>query len=297
MEHQDTGRIIGRALVTALVIFGAIAAAACEPQGQSAPAATPREASAQGVPPAAPPSSTPPAPSEPKTAPETPDQTTPQGAPDAPAEGADGAAGDGGGDVPPGAEAPPAGATKNLSTVRELKPRKIEPNSANDPQVQSYAWAKGIRYYIPLGWKREQPSTPMRIAQMRIKAPEGSGLADAIVTISGDIGGTAEANTNRWINQIKEHVIQPTRVVLYLDELVITQVQALGSFLSGLPGDPTTPTPDTLVLGAVVENGPEGAIYIKGVGPRQVLINERAKWDVLIRSLKVLPEPIRPRTP
>ncbi|MBT6710180.1 MAG: hypothetical protein HOB22_00530, partial [Candidatus Marinimicrobia bacterium] len=52
---------------------------------------------------------------------------------------------------------------------------------------------------VPKDWKKEQPSSSMRIAQFRFSGNDGDG---ELVVFSG-IGGSIDANLNRWYGQFK----------------------------------------------------------------------------------------------
>jgi len=81
-------------------------------------------------------------------------------------------------------------------------------------------------------------------------------------------GGGIQANVDRWLGQFEEKgsaLVSKVETVKVRNQ-DLTLVRAQGTYLSGMPGGPKTPQPDTLLLGAIVP-GPEGAVFIRFTGP------------------------------
>jgi hypothetical protein len=50
----------------------------------------------------------------------------------------------------------------------------------------------------------------------------------------------------------------------------VTYVQADGTYKSGVPGGPTTPLPNTMLLGAILESA-QGNVFIRMTGPMELV--------------------------
>ena len=64
---------------------------------------------------------------------------------------------------------------------------------------------------------------------------------------------------------------------------LVTYVRAQGTYLSGTPGGPKTPQPDTMLLGAIVD-GSEGAVFIRFTGPTALGVATEAEFRKLAES-------------
>jgi hypothetical protein len=81
-------------------------------------------------------------------------------------------------------------------------------------------------------------------------------------------GGGTQANIDRWLSQFQE---PKDKINAKVDEVTvakrkITYVQAEGTYLSGMPGGPKTPQPNTMLLGAILESE-SGNVFVKLTGP------------------------------
>ena len=82
--------------------------------------------------------------------------------------------------------------TKPVAKVANLGKTKFELKS-------DYIQIGQLQAKVPKDWKEEQPSSSMRIAQFRVPGNDGDG---ELVVFSG-IGGSVDANLNRWYGQFK----------------------------------------------------------------------------------------------
>ncbi len=74
------------------------------------------------------------------------------------------------------------------------------PVAANPSAMATRADAGGgVTLVAPQGWVSEQPSSSMRKSQYRLPGPDTGG--DAEVAVFAGIGGSAQANIDRWIGQ------------------------------------------------------------------------------------------------
>jgi hypothetical protein len=140
-----------------------------------------------------------------------------------------------------------------------------------------------VTYDVPTGW-RERPSTQMRYADFQLGDDP---RAECYLSIlPGEAGGMA-ANVNRWRGQMglapiteREVELLPKRPILGRDA---TLVELVGEF-SGMSGDPQ---PDFALLGAIF-SVPEGTLFVKMTGPREVVARERGGFDAFCASLSVV---------
>ena len=61
-----------------------------------------------------------------------------------------------------------------------------------------------IRYTVPEGWRKQQPSSSMRKGQFSLSGVGGAGAAELVVFSFPGGGGTVDANLKRWYAQFKQ---------------------------------------------------------------------------------------------
>lgn len=150
----------------------------------------------------------------------------------------------------------------------------------------------GLSFSRPDGWTLETPG-PMRAAQL-----SNPGIPDGAIVFThfGERGAGAVAdNLTRWARQVVSDAGEPTlpqvtEVSAEVDGVTrkITFARYEGTYMSGPPGQTPTPMAGTLFLGAIIEGGPSGPIYMRAHGPSgamsahadrvlSMLMNERAE--------------------
>lgn len=177
--------------------------------------------------------------------------------------------------------------------ITVLPQKEIFAEPGFEAMTRRISWVKGLRYLVPTRAEVEKPSNAMRLAQIRLLAIPDSGHGDALITISGDIGGSVEDNVARWVGQFSELQGVPTQqdLILSKEGLRITEVIVTGTYTASMAGADAEPQKDTTLYGAVVEGGPEGTVFIKAVGPKQTLAARKGAWDMITRNLRVTPKP------
>lgn len=165
----------------------------------------------------------------------------------------------------------------------------------------SEPYVAGITWTPPAGWLVVPTDGAMRKAQYTAAAPAGSGLASGEVVffhfgVSGQ-GGTVEDNIDRWSSQMLDASGEPVPPVVVAfelsDGLHVTSAAYTGTYLSGMPAGPTTPVENTTLLGAIVEGGPMGGVYIRFTGPVPVVDAHREAWELMIRSFRLADDPAK----
>lgn len=129
--------------------------------------------------------------------------------------------------------------------------------------------AGGFEFEAPADWQREPPRSAMRQAQFRIANPDDGPDGTCIFFYFGPgRGGSAEANIERWRRQFAEPAAQKAAVAT-VEQIAGQRVhyfRGSGTFLSGMPGGPTTPVPGMTLLGAILESA-DGNVYVRLVAP------------------------------
>lgn len=149
----------------------------------------------------------------------------------------------------------------------------------------------------PPGWRREQPSSPMRRAQYKI-TKRGSDPADAemtVITFGGGMGGSNEANIQRWLGQVEQPDGRQTSEVaqrrsLTVQGMNVLIVEAPGRIRGGgsmMPGAPSTPSFDRGRLLAAIVETPNGPWFFKLVGGDETVSAARTAFEAMLRSIRV----------
>lgn len=178
-------------------------------------------------------------------------------------------------EAPPAAQAPDAG------------PAPLGPISSRDESAPSAGDAAEIEFTIPEGWQSEPPTSDMRLAQATIPGPQGNGQL-AVFYFGPGGGGDVESNIQRWVGQMEpEPGTEPARQSFETENgFQVTWVDVAGTLLPSTMGTgPTTPQPNSRLLGAVVE-GPGGPWFFKATGPKDVMAAEREKFLEMLRSVQ-----------
>jgi hypothetical protein len=127
----------------------------------------------------------------------------------------------------------------------------------------------GLTFKRPEKWTWVETSSPMRKAQLAVPGVESKAPGEVVFFHFGpNNGGGTKANVERWLGQFQEkgEALKSKVEEVTVRAQTITFVRAHGTYLSGMPGGPKTPLPDTTLLGAIVP-GAEGAVFIRFTGP------------------------------
>lgn len=145
-----------------------------------------------------------------------------------------------------------------------------------------------LNYTVPGSWQRVQPSSAMRVDELLIDPISQTKLA---IFIFPKIPGLVEVNIQRWSAQFKPGTATDSTEQFNQGELPVTIYQAEGSFMETTdpmnPGAEKEEKKDFKMLTAIIELN-DGAWFFKTTGPKQVIDNQRANFDQLIHSLRVI---------
>lgn len=142
-----------------------------------------------------------------------------------------------------------------------------------------------FRCELPATWRREQPSSGMRLAQAVVPGAAGPGEL-AVFHFGAGQGGGVESNFARWLGQVEQaRGGKPGRGELAVAGFKVTWIDASGTLLPSTMGSgPSSPQPGFRLLGAVVE-GEGGPWFFKLTGPESTLASEREAFFGLLRGV------------
>lgn len=170
--------------------------------------------------------------------------------------------------------------SKNSATIR---PTQTAGQSSSSSATSSQTASGELRYKVPEGWVAEKPTSDMRVAQYKLPKAEGDS-EDALLVIyyfGQGQGGSAQANIDRWINQIKQADGQPSKdraksETLTINGLQVTTVDVTGNYGGGMSPDSAPVGSKSLYrLRAAVVEAPKGSYFVKLTGPQKTI----AHWD------------------
>jgi len=125
---------------------------------------------------------------------------------------------------------------------------------------------------IPRDWKATIPKSAMRILEIRLPAPK-NGLEDGEIAVFGPMGGSVQANIDRWIGQVAQPDGSSSKDKAIVesiegDEFPFTFVDVSGVY-SGMMGQ-GAPKGGYRLLGCILTT-PVGPWFLKAVGPADTL--------------------------
>lgn len=144
---------------------------------------------------------------------------------------------------------------------------------------------QGVAFDIPATWIQQQASNSMRAAQYSVPAPAESGLADGEFVVFRGIGGSAADNLSRWETQMSDLAVPRLRATRSNPPLTVESLVQFGTYNAGTAMSDTGPIPDWGFAGAVISGGPQGPVFLRLTGPKQVVDARMAEWGDLLTSI------------
>lgn len=137
---------------------------------------------------------------------------------------------------------------------------------------------------IPTSWKREAPSSNMRILQVRIPKTSGDS-EDAELAVFNASGGV-DANVQRWSGQFGgDDSLKGKRTLKTASGLEAIVVELEGTYTAMTMQGTQAPKPNYKMLGAIIiMKG--GELQFKLPGSRKTIDGARAAFDRMIESFK-----------
>lgn len=174
-------------------------------------------------------------------------------------------------------EAPPAGDEPPMSTSA---PAPAEAPGSTLP----------VPLKAPADWIAERPSSSMRQAQYRLPGEGG----DAEVAVFTGIGGSPQANVDRWVGQFSDASgkAQPQVATRRIGSYRVTVVDVSGTYHPAsmgpmMGGGPAAePKPGYRMLAAIIEGEGEGRpVFVKLTGPAETVEKWAASFEAYLDSL------------
>lgn len=152
--------------------------------------------------------------------------------------------------------------------------------------------APGLRFDAPSAWQRSAPGG-MRIAEFTAKPPDDMEKFDTASIVFFYFGpqgaGDVQANIDRWASLVLDKDGAPAVPEIKSQEiegLKVTTATLHGVYLSGPPQGEKTPKPGYTLVGAIVEGGAQGPVFIRMTGPVEVVESHEMVWDRMIASVR-----------
>lgn len=183
---------------------------------------------------------------------------------------------------------PPIGGS-GMAQMMGSRPGAMPPGVGSEPVITgSTVRVAGLEFEIDPAWISEKPQGIMRAAQFHIPSAEGAGN-DGELSIFQGIGGSADANLERWISQFGETAQDPKIEKKKVGTLSVQTLDVSGSLtISTIMGGQGTAQAGSRMLAAVVEGASGGPWHFKLIGPEKTLEYWKPAFDTLIDSLKPL---------
>jgi len=166
----------------------------------------------------------------------------------------------------------------------EIREAQENPSAAAAPSgapvvVASLAWD------IPGSWDSRPTDGVMRKAEFGV----GEDATLVFFHFGPGQGGSAEDNLARWARVMLDENGEPVHPEIEVVEAgafrTVTASYA-GTYMSGRPGGDKTAQEGWALLGAVVEDGPEGSVFLRLTGPAPSVEGVRDEWRAMIESVR-----------
>jgi hypothetical protein len=144
----------------------------------------------------------------------------------------------------------------------------------------------GLSFQAPASWKKVQPKSSMRRAQLNIPPASGDKEpAELIVFVFPEGAGTVQQNVERWQNQFKGADGKAPKIEsrsVQGKNVEVTRVEVAGTYTDPFAGKGAQP--GFRLLGAIVET-PDAAYFLKMVGPENTMTAAKPDFEKLIASI------------
>ncbi len=143
-----------------------------------------------------------------------------------------------------------------------------------------------LTFERPAKWESVETTSAMRKAQLKVSDADKKQAAEIVFFHFGPSnGGGVQANVERWFRQFDgpRDKIAAKSEEAKVGSHKITYVQAEGTYMSGMPGGPTTPQPNHALRGAIIEN-PDGDVFVKMTGPAALVKASEPDFKKMVES-------------
>jgi hypothetical protein len=155
---------------------------------------------------------------------------------------------------------------------------------------RSFSIGEGkLSFTAPEGWTKKQPANriiEVEYAVLPVKGDETPGRFTAM-----GAGGSVEQNVTRWVGQFVGDAVKPKLDKLTVSGCEVQVVDLTGTYKDS-PGGPFAGGKETLrdnyrMLGAIIATKDAGNYFVKLYGPKATVGENEAKFQELVKSLKV----------
>jgi ABC-type glycerol-3-phosphate transport system substrate-binding protein len=157
---------------------------------------------------------------------------------------------------------------------------------AGSAAAQSRVTVGAFTFSVPEAWPKEEAmASAMRAAQFTVSDADGRSAELAFFYFGVGQGGSVEANLARWIDQFQEKP-DALDVSVETKEIGGTRVhlfKARGTYLTGMPGGPRTPTPGSTLLAGALES-PRGNVFVRLPAPSALADAVEPQFRALLDS-------------
>lgn len=184
------------------------------------------------------------------------------------------------------------GCSKNSGAVEPGRAMTQASPLSQQPQLSSQPAAGELRFTVPEGWITEKPTSDMRFAQYKLpKAQSDTEDALLIVYYFGQgQGGSAQANIDRWIGQIKQpdgsaSSEKAKTGKLTVNGLQVDTIDLTGNYSGGMSPDSAPEDTKSIyrLRGAVIET-PGGSYFVKLTGPEKTVGHWEQAYNDYLQS-------------
>jgi hypothetical protein len=172
------------------------------------------------------------------------------------------------------------GCSKNSGTVGT---NRTAAQASTSSAQSSQTAAAELRSKVPEGWTVQKPTSDMRVAQYKLPKAAGDS-EDALLVVyyfGQGQGGSAQANIDRWINQIQQPDGRPSKErakteTMTVNGLQVSTVDVAGNYAGGMSPDSAPANNKSIYrLRAAVIDTPKGSYFVKLTGPEKTV----SHWD------------------
>lgn len=159
----------------------------------------------------------------------------------------------------------------------------VAPSIAQSPPPQPVAFRIGsVRFDRPEDWTYSRPADGVRTAQLEKKSA-GTSLVMTFTRFPPGSGGSVEANVDRWQAQFLSQDSPADVQTPAGTAIPVTLVKCIGTQRGGVPGGPSKDTPNTMLLGAILQ-APDGLVVVKLNGQKSAVGREEKLFSDWIRA-------------
>lgn len=158
-----------------------------------------------------------------------------------------------------------------------------------DDALQSIT-ARELTFKAPAAWKKEQPKSSMRQAQLKVDPVKGDAeSAELVLFVFPNGAGSVQANVDRWEQQFVSAGGKTPKARVEKKKgknIDVTRIEISGRYVAAMtPGAAEkNDKPEYRLLGAIVET-PTAGYFFKMVGPDKTMTSARDGFDAMIATI------------